>query len=300
MVIGGLVACACGPTVGTGDGSQSGGGNSTTAADATSDMSASAEVGTSPTTEATATASTTDNVDEACVLADPAACPDGCAADYALEVIDDVCTTSSVLVCVAGGPKPGVPPTTWWTTAASGPVFAEYGGDSCSAAAQPGEGWQECSGSPDEPPDCACFCQQGYCLGDQDRRALDACGLESPCPVLYVDPRFGAVDHEAETCVLEGLRDRVAGIYEITLSGSFGSDTVRYYVFGEEVERITFASDDVILCPLVSDWSTAARCALQPSEFFASCLAPPGPETPCVATPEEWVLDCIDDAPACE
>ncbi len=288
-----VVVLACGPTVGSGDGSESAGGTGVN-----DDGTGANEDGGSG-SAADGSASTGDAADDPCVLADPASCPDGCGRSDALEVIDAACGTNSVQLCIAGGPKPGVPTTTWWTIAPSGPVFVEYGLGQCSAASQPGDGWRECSGAADEPADCACFCQQGYCRGDEHRRVLEGCGLPTPCPSLYVDPQFGASDHEAEACVLESLRDRVDGVYEIAVVSSFGTDAVRYYVFGDAVLRIALASDDVLSCPTVSDWGPASRCTLAPDEFFASCLGPPMPEQACVAAPAQWVLDCIDATPAC-
>lgn len=288
-----VLALACGPSVGTGDGSHSGDTTTTVPDDPTT-----TEVGGDPSADATsANPSTGEIPDDACILADPLACPDACRRDDVLEVIDDACNTDSVEACVAGGPKPGVPPTTWWTMAATGPVFLEYGGDACGAAAQPGDDWRECSGAADEPADCACFCQQGYCRGDNDRRVLDACELPSPCPVVFVEGELGAVDHAAETCVLEALRDRVPGVYEITTSYGFSSNSVRYYVFGEVVGFLLLEASDVITCPLVSEWGPASSCLLQPVAYFAGCLD--SPEPACVITPQAWVLDCSPGAPDC-
>ena len=287
---------ACGPQAGSGDGSADGAQTDGGTSSATADDDA--EVDGGPTPGSTTAPADTGVLEDECAFADPAACPDGCARGFALQVIDDACETTSIEMCIPGGPKPGAPPTSYWTIGPSGPVFLEYGGV-CGAGAQP-ETWTECSGAVDEPADCACFCQQGYCRGDEDRRALDGCGLPAPCPVLFVDEEVGAYDHAAEQCVLEGLRDRVPGVYEVTFASSFTVDTTRYYVFGDEIARIVLHSDDVIDCPETSDWSPADRCTLQPAEFFASCMQPTEPGDECVFVHDQWVLDCTAQPPACE
>src|SRR5262245_32035157 len=161
-----VLATACGPSVASSDESQSGGQDSSgdDGRDATSSGVA---------TSIDTSAGDTGIVDDTCALADPDACPEDCYRRDAWQVLDDACTTSSVAVCLPAGPKPGLPITTYWAIAPSGPVFAEYG-TVCSVGAQP-TAWRECMGAPDEPADCACFCQHGYCRGDEDRRALDAC-----------------------------------------------------------------------------------------------------------------------------
>jgi hypothetical protein len=293
------LASGCGPSVGTADGSQSGDADATTSDDATrgDDAEGGVEVGSDPSVDTTSPAEDTGNDFDECLLADPSACPENCAAGYALQVIDDACGTSSVEACIPGGPKPGVPPTTYWALAPSGPMFLEYGG-ACGAGAQPAT-WTECSGAADEPTECACFCQQGYCRGDEDRRALDECGLATPCAPLYADSELGVFDHEIEQCVLQGLRDGVPGVYEVGFVSGFSSDTTRYYVFGSEVARIEMHIDDIIQCPLVSDWSVADRCTLQSTEFFATCMMPASTEGECIYLVDEWVLDCATEPPAC-
>jgi hypothetical protein len=293
-----VLASACGPSVGTVDGSQSGDADATTSdSDTIGDADDGTEVGSDPSVDTTTPADDTGTDIDECLLADPSACPENCAAGHALQVLDDACTTTSVEACIPGGPKPGVPPTTYWAIAPSGPLFLEYGG-SCGAGAQPTD-WTECSGAAGEPKECACFCQQGYCRGDEDRRALDECGLETPCEVLFADEEFGTIDHEAEQCVLQGLRDRVPGIYEVSFTGGFSIDTTRYYVFGDEIARISVHLDDIIECPLVSDWSVADRCSLQPSEFFQTCMMPANPDEECIDLVAEWVLDCATEPPVC-
>jgi hypothetical protein len=294
-----VLASACGPSVGTLDGSGSGDADATTSDESmTGDAGDRTASGSDPSVDTTSPADDTGSDIDECLLADPSACPEDCAAGYALQVIDDECTTSSVEACIPGGPKPGVPPTTYWAIAPSGPVFLEYGG-ACGAGAQP-SGWSECSGAAGDPQECACFCQQGYCRGDEDRRALDECGLATPCDVLFADSEFGAFDHDVERCVLEGLRDGVPGVYEIAFSsGGFSVDMTRYYVFGSEVARLSIHVDDIIECPLVSDWSAADRCTLQPSEFFASCMMPASTDDGCIDLADEWVLDCAIEPPAC-
>lgn len=285
----GMLAIGCGPSPGTshasagaeGDGSTGPEGSDGGAAQDSS--SADAETGTSP---------------EACVLADPAACPDDCYLGSALRVLDDACTTESVEVCLPGGPKPGLPDTTFWALTADGPVFAEYGGNDCSAGAQP-QAWAECSGAADEPEACACFCQQDYCPGDADRRALDQCGLPTPCDALFIDPRFGVASHDDERCVLEALRDRVPGNYEMILGSAASSERVRFYAFGEALSRIEQHADDFITCPKVSDWSRASRCTLAPASYFTGCLEGAAPGEDCVLDLDAWALDCVEQPPAC-
>lgn len=291
-----LLASACGPSVGTPEGPQSGDGDATTdVADASGEAEVDSDDG-AATTATTAADETGGDIEE-CLLADPAACPDGCSFGYALQVIDDACGTNSVPACIPGGEKPGSPPTTYWALAPSGPLFLEYGGQ-CGAAAKPAT-WTECSGAPSEPAECACFCQQGYCRGDEERRALDECGLATPCPVLFVDGEHGAFEHDVEQCVLEGLRDHVPGVYEGTVNNGFSADTTRYYVFGSEVARLEMHTDDLIICPAVSDWGAAERCTLQPSDFFASCMMPASTEGECIHLTDEWVLDCTTEPPSC-
>ncbi len=286
-----LATAACGPSVATDDD------------DTTTDVSA--ETTGSPQGDTTSVSisdtsaeADTGVVADACVAADPNACPEECYRGYAWQVIDDACGVNGVEMCLPGGPKPGVPVTTYWARTDAGPVFLEYGGQ-CSAAARP-DVWHECTGAVDEPTECACFCMLGYCPGDEDRRALDECGLDWACDPLIVDPQFGAVDHEAEACVLEGLGARTPGIYEVFTSFGLSTEATRFYVFGgDEVARIELTSDDVLMCPQVSDWSSASTCTLASPDYFAACLAPQpeGPE--CLFELEAWVTDCVSDPATC-
>lgn len=299
-----LVAAACGPTVATDDGTATatpqvttgdtaGTGEPETGATVTTDVATTD----APTTDAADTTDT-DAIDDACVSADPAACPEECYRGFAVQVIDDACGTTSVDMCLPGGPKPGVPLTTYWAQAPSGPVFAEYGG-TCSVAARP-DAWHECSGAADEPAECACFCQGGYCVGDEDLRALDECGLDWPCGSLLVDPQFGAADHGVQECVLEGLGVRTPGVYEIFTSNGFSSATTRFYVFGDDqVARIERMSDDVFSCPETSDWGSASSCTLASGEFFASCLEPQPKGEDCVLEIDAWVSECGGGGAVC-
>jgi hypothetical protein len=300
LAIAAVLASACGPESANGDGSQSGDGSSSND-DGQDDRSDDDDATTSATVDdgldATA-ADETGDVTDACVLDDPDACSDGCGLADVMQVIDDACGVTYVPMCVPGGPKPGLPASTWWAIAPSGPVFVEYGG-ACSAAAQPVE-WTECAGVEGEPADCACFCQQGYCAGDEDRKVLDGCGLESPCAALVVEEGLGVVDHEAEQCVLESLRDRVTGMYEITTFSGFSSETIRYYVFDRNVQRVVQSSDDVLTCPVTSDWSASSTCTLESSAYFEACLAPPPEGEECVLAPDLWVTDCVDAPASCD
>lgn len=279
-----VVAAACGPTIATDD-------------DATTD----APQVTSSSSAASTSSDTTDTdaAYAACVAADPADCPPDCYAGFALQVIDDACGTTSVEVCLPAGPKPGLPlAITFWANAPSGPVFAEYGGP-CSVGARP-DVWRECSGAANEPADCACFCQGGYCPGDEDRRALEDCGLAVACDPLFVDPQFGAVDHDAEACVLAGLAARTEGVYELTTSDGFTTTTTRFYVFGDdEVARIELTSDDVQSCPQRSDWGSASTCTLASPDYFASCMGPLTEAEDCVLDLDAWSSECADGVAQC-
>ncbi len=299
-----LILAACGPSVGSGDGSADGGHGEDTGADVEASGSAEEVGGASLATDTQGSATADTSAGEsgepadACLLADPDACPDACYRGTALAVIDDACTTNSVDVCLPGGPKPGVPLTTYWAQGSSGPVFAEYGGP-CSVAAQP-EGWRECMGAPDEPDECACFCQNGYCRGDEDRRVLEACGFASPCGQLVVDPQFGAADHAAEHCVLEALGVRTPGVYEIATSSSFSSEMTRFYLLGDdEVVRLQYAGSDVLTCPQVSSWGRAQRCTLASGAYFGGCVEPQPPGQDCVLDLGAWVTDCSAQPPSC-
>ena len=290
-----LVVGACGPRLAANDGSvMDGPGEGTNA-----DVGASGSANEADESRGTDPAGTTDGeFGDTCVLGDPAACPEGCYRGNALQVNDDACTAESIDVCLPAGPKPGLPLGTYWALAPSGPIFAEYGGQ-CTVAARP-DAWHECSGAADEPPDCACFCQNGYCRGDEDRRALDECALDSPCDQLYVDPQFGAVDHGVERCVLEGLGVRTPGVYEITTLGVNVIRTTRLYVFGnDEVARIDLVSDDVFSCPQTSEWGAASRCTLASGAFFASCLEPQPKGEACIDDLDAWVSACSEPPPTC-
>jgi hypothetical protein len=292
-----LIAAACGPTVATDDDA-----TTDTPQVTTGDTAATGETGATvntdaPTTDAVDTTDT-DAIDDACVSGDPAACPQDCYRGYAWQVIDDACGVNSVEMCLPGGPKPGLPSTTYWAQTSAGPVFAEYGGP-CSAAARP-DMWHECSGAVDEPAECACFCQGGYCLGDEDRRALDECALPWPCDPLLVDPQQGAFDHAVEACVLEGLGARTPGVYEVITSGGFSTATTRFYVFGaDDVARIELMSDDVVSCPETSDWGSASRCTLASEAFFASCFEPLPEGEECVLAIDAWVSECDEGRGGC-
>jgi hypothetical protein len=291
-----LLVLGCGPSVATDDGGGSGHGSSDTGEDdgRTDVASASLDDGTA----ASATSADDDGGEvDACLSAIPAACPDECGRAQVWQVIDDACGVTSIEACVPGGPKPGVPPTTYWAIAPAGPVFLEYGG-SCSAAAQPA-GWSECNGDPGEPADCACFCRQGHCRGDEDREALDGCALATPCSTVLVDAEFGVVDHLAEYCVLEALRDRVPGMYEVTVRDGLTIETTRYYVLGDEAERLTMSTDDVEVCPAVSDWSGSLRCSLAPVEYFDACIVAPVDGEECARTPGAWASGCTEQPPSC-
>lgn len=297
-----VLACGCGPSVAGSDGSQSGShgsasGDGTHGEHDTSATNGSIATSIDPTID-TSAGDTGPVVDDTCVQGDPDACPDGCYRGEAWQVIDDACSVSTVAICLPGGPKPGVPLTTYWAIAASGPVFVEYGSD-CSVAAQPIT-WRECMGAADEPADCACFCQNGYCRGDEDRRVLEACEQPVACGTLPIIARQGAADHIAEQCVLEHLRDRVPGLYEIVATSMFGGSYIRLHVVGEQVWRIREFTDDVGGgCPTVSDWTRAELCTLAPADYFAACLEPVEPGEDCVLMLDAWLLDCVEQPPSC-
>ncbi|HWB74274.1 MAG TPA: hypothetical protein VG755_04950 [Nannocystaceae bacterium] len=297
-----MLVCGCGPSVDSGDGSQSGSGGSEATSDVTATgpgpASTEGSVATASDTAIDTSVGDTGIVDDTCVHGDPSACPEGCYSGEAWRVVDVACTASRVAICLPGGPKPGVPLTTYWAIAASGPVFVEYG-SSCSVAAQP-ETWRECSGAPDEPADCACFCQDGACLGDADRLALEACEAEVPCDSLPIIADAGAADHDAERCVLEHLRDRTPGLHELVVSNLFGASVIRLYVVGEQVWRITQFNDHVGSCPTVSGWGPAELCTLAPADFFATCLEPSAPGDECVLHLDAWLHDCVEQPPSCD
>ncbi len=242
----------------------------------------------------------TGELDDACVLADPDACPVGCYRGEILRVEDDACTTTNVPACLPAGEMRGVPVTTFWTQTGAGPAFAEYG-SACGAAAQP-EGWRECSGAADEPPECACFCQDGYCRGDDDRRVLESCELPATCETLLVLAGLGAADPEVERCLLEHLRDRVPGVYEIFGGDRAGTMRTRFHVVGDELWRMREAAADAAgdECPSVSRWGTAEYCALAPADYFAACLEAVAPGEDCVLMLDAWALDCVEQAPSCD
>lgn len=293
-----LLSVACGPSVATSDGDADDGLGDTTTSGAEASSGAE-DQGAGPTATTNPEPADTGSVQDVCAFGDPAACPEGCYPGTAWQVLDDACSVNGVEVCLPSGPEPGLPLTTYWALAPSGPLFAEYGSE-CSVAAQPIE-WRECSGAADEPADCACFCQAGYCRGDEDRRVLDACGFDSPCESLFVDPQFGASDHDAEFCVLEGLGVRTPGVYEIITQSSFSLRMTRFYVFDDgEVERIELESDDLLNCPRTSDWGASSRCTLASGAFFAQCTEPQPKGGDCVLALDTWVSDCIEQPPSCE
>ncbi|HWB74273.1 MAG TPA: hypothetical protein VG755_04945 [Nannocystaceae bacterium] len=156
------------------------------------------------------------------------------------------------------------------------------------------------AGAPDEPADCACFCQNWYCRGDEDRRVLEACELAAPCDLLLVVPRLGAADHEAERCVLEHVRDRVPGLYEVFLSTGVDGTSTRLYVVGEQAWRIRQVPEEIESCPKVSDWTRAELCTLAPTEYFATCLEVSEPGEDCVLHLDAWLHDCVEQPPSCE
>jgi hypothetical protein len=242
-----------------------------------------------------ADATATDGADEGpldpCMVADPEDCPERCARTQGWTG----CPGDPVALCVSPGSPIDGPQSTWWTRTPQGPVFLETG-ERCGVGFEPAEGWTECTGSVDEPADCACFCQQGYCPGDEGRKVLDSCDLEPVCNPLLVDPQAGVLDHAGEACVYTGLRDRTPGLYQVFLSHGFVIERVRLYVGERTVHRLVESVSDLVVCPMHSDWGEAQRCSLAPSAYFEACTQ--GGE--CHLELDAWAIDCVPAAPVCD
>lgn len=139
----------------------------------------------------------------------------------------------------------------------------------------------------------------GYCPGAEEVALLDSCEMGTPCPTLIIKGGQGAVDHDIETCVLEGLRDEVTGVYEILMLDGFSGGTTRLYVHGGVVDRVTLGTTDVVVCPERAAWLAAETCQLAPPAFFADCLEAPLPKPECSQQLENWVSDCFSPPQAC-
>lgn len=281
----------CGPSVTSMEASGSASGDTTASSSSTSTTSGDdSQSGGAASTGASADACNDFPID---------ACPSDCQVREALQVLDDACGVSPVPTCVSVGAVYEGRPTTYFLPDAAGPLFIEVGGE-CGDDVLPGQGWTECGGLAAHPEDCACFCSEGYCPGSEDVQLLDACGLPSPCAPLLVSREVGATDHDNERCILEHLRDRVDGVYDVVSSGGeLPLETQRLYVYGGRVARVQAIQTDVMDCPLQqSSWGPAEGCEPAAPEFFTDCLE--GALAPdCVLQLENWVSQCSSPAAPC-
>jgi hypothetical protein len=242
--------------------------------------------------------STTAPVEMTCDDGDPVACPPGCTPATSWRIEDDACTATPTEVCVAIGNDAPAGPTTFWSDSPDGPRFVEAGSD-CGIDPAPGDGWTECSGSADEPAECACFCAGGVCSGDADHDLLESCGFDEPCPELVYNELKGVADETATTCMLEALRDRVAGVYRFRTFSGFGSGYSRVYVDGDVAYRMFGASGEGTECPTAGEWQPTEACELASSDYFADCFELVGTPDDCAATYHLWTTDCVPQAPTC-
>jgi hypothetical protein len=70
-------------------------------------------------------------------------------------------------------------------------------------------------------------------------------------------------------------------------------------VLGEQLWRIDQHADDVITCPMVSEWGRASGCTLASADYFAACLEGAAPGQDCVLAPEARAVGCAPQPPAC-
>lgn len=287
----GAMAVGCGPSVLPDEGGGTGSGTETTTMATESGTSATSVSATTAVSGGSDSSTGAPPPTDMCADFSVEECPPDCVVAEARRVTDKACNTQEVSICSARGSEHSGPTTTYFLSTADGPLFITAGGI-CGEAMSPGDGWVECAGLLTHPEECRCFCEQGYCAGSEEVRMLDACVPANACGVLLVDPEFGAVSHDIERCVLEGLRDRVDGVYDVLTGNGFASDTTRLYVYNGVVARILAQHSDILICPERSDWLPGESCELAPAEFFSSCMEAPIPDPECIHQVENWVTNC--------
>lgn len=290
-----LLAVGCEDRVTAGDDGSSSGMPASSTGDDEDDDGASGPADASTSMDAS---STTTPDESACDDADPDACPPGCTRAVAWRIEDDACTASENEVCVPAGADASTERSTFWSEGPDGLRFVETGGD-CGIDLAPGEGWTECAGSVDEPAECACFCAQGSCPGDDEYELLESCGFDEPCEELQFDTFELDADDAVTTCWLEAWRDRVPGVYQFRSFGGFAGGVARFYLEGTRVHRLAGGSTDVIECPADGTWPSSDACELASTEYFDDCVGLVGTDDDCIAMFDAWATDCVPQDAAC-
>lgn len=160
-------------------------------------------------------------------------------------------------------------------------------------------GWTECTGAPGEPEPCACLCADDDCPWQQDALTLDACGMEQPCGER-VQHDLGEPLDDYMTCVMESLRDRTPGYYDLHVEGNWWGEFTRIYASGDDQVQMLFRLEsDQCMHPLYGTWKSNELCTLEAPEFFDACLAGSVQQLDDCLFNEDWFSDCVPAEPIC-
>lgn len=306
------VACAaCGPTAGQGEpsGTASSPTDDTSGA-TTKEIDASSSDGSVPPTttgpdsdESGSTAS--GEPTDPCLGYSYEDCPSDCEWQTLWRVTDDTACTVEYdrSVCLSPGDWPGIGATrSYYGTLDGDLVFSEVG-VSCGTNSPP-IAFEECEGLVDDSAGCRCFCGVTGCPSDADWLALDACGWDEPCELVFFGgDTTGPLEPIGAECILSALRDHVPGRYEAGYVDymTHEVDWVRLYVAEDGTRRVALHSDphERIECPEDSSWGAAQACQLQPADYFEGCLVDDAALLGCMMQPEQWTTSCMPASTAC-
>lgn len=203
-------------------------------------------------------------------------------------------------LCVALGEPIGEGYRSAWWTELEGELRFITAYQDCGALAPTGAPieWTECTHAPDAPAPCRALCAADDCPGDADLETLRACDVEVPCePITFLECHEGNVD-----CLLERLRDRTPGRYELTFAyPNSWFDWVLVVEAGGHVRATSVQSYDSFCTTGI--WSPAVTCMLAEPQVFDECLAlTKGCADACFpgqSTLAGWLLDCTLEPASC-
>ncbi len=141
--------------------------------------------------------------------------------------------------------------------------------------------WSECSASDGEPDGCQCLCGSAGCPHEFELMMLNQCGLPSPCGPSVLHKWFEDYT-DYDLCVLQGLRDRVPGAYDMVYLNGLVFEHSRVYVGDGPDVRLLHRIQGDIPCPnapMFDAWDPARTGTLRPRAWFEDCLQATDPDS---------------------
>jgi hypothetical protein len=228
-------------------------------------------------------------------------CPDGCEAVTAYAESDWECVEwgTERTVCIEPGREldPNEP-SAWWRVIDGAPLLLMVGHGCFDQLEHEPLDWAECSGADDEPAACRCLCHGGVCIGEDEAAS---CEPSLVCPPATPWAKFADPGMQ---CILEGLRDRVPGEYELRFWGPNDSTTFRLLVAADGTVQVLRDMLHLTGCPSALNglWRPARHCTLASPDFFAGCLRDGFISFDCPTgdfTLDGWIVDCVDAPLVC-